>query len=59
MNYKIVIIDEAKIDFKEALLWYKNIDSKLAKRFHLSFKESLVIIKKIHFIFKYGIMKLD
>ena len=46
MNYKIVIIDEAKIDFKEALLWYKNIDSKLAKRFLLSFKESLVIIKK-------------
>ena len=46
MNYKIVIIDEAKIDFKETLFWYKNIDSKLAKRFHLSFKESLAIIKK-------------
>ena len=60
MNYKIVIIDEAKIDFKEALLWYKNIDSKLAKRFHLSFKESLVIIKKnpFHFQIRYNEVRL-
>ena len=54
MNYKIVIIDEAKIDFKEALLWYKKIDPKLAKRFHLSFKESLVIIKKNPFQIPYN-----
>lgn len=32
MNYKIVIIDEAKIDFKETLIWYKNRDPKLAKK---------------------------
>ena len=55
MNYKIVIIDEAKIDFKETLFWYKNIDPKLAKRFHLSLKESLAIIKKnpFHFQIRY------
>lgn len=52
MNYKIVIIDEAKIDFKETFFWYKNIDPKLAKRFHLSFKESLAIIKKNPFQFQ-------
>lgn len=52
MNYKIVIIDEAKIDFKETLFWYKNVDPKLAKRFHLSFKESLAIIKKNPFHFQ-------
>ena len=52
MNYKIVIIDEAKIDFRESLFWYKNVDPKLAKRFHLSFKESLEIIKKNPFHFQ-------
>ncbi len=60
MNYKIVIIDEAKIDFKETLFWYKNIDSKLAKRFHLSFKESLAIIKKnpFHFQIRYNDVRI-
>ena len=42
MNYKIVIIDEAKIDFRESLLWYKNVDPKLAERFHLSFRRLLM-----------------
>ena len=46
MNYRIVIIDEAKIDFRESFFWYKNINPKLAKRYHQSFKESLEIIKK-------------
>lgn len=59
MNYKIVIIDEAKIDFRESLLWYKNEDPKLAERFHHSFKESLAIIKNILFIFKYDMAKLE
>ncbi|WP_291097615.1 MULTISPECIES: type II toxin-antitoxin system RelE/ParE family toxin [unclassified Flavobacterium] len=52
MNYKIVIIDEAKVDFRESLFWYKSVDPKLAKRFHLSFKESLAIIKKNPFHFQ-------
>ena len=52
MNYKIVIIDEAKIDFRESIHWYKNVDPKLAERFHLSFKESLAIIKKHPFDFQ-------
>ena len=60
MNYKIVIIDEAKIDFKETLFWYKNVDPKLTKRFHLSFKESLAIIKKnpFHFQIRYNDVRI-
>jgi hypothetical protein len=59
MNYRIVIIDEAKIDFRESFFWYKNINPKLAKRYHQSFKESLEIIKRILFIFKSDITKLE
>ena len=60
MNYKIVIVDEAKIDFKESLFWYKKINPKLAKRFHLSFKESLAIIKKnpFHFQIRYDDVRI-
>lgn len=46
MSYKIVIIDEAKLDYKEALNYYKDINPKLGKRFNQSFKDSLDIIKK-------------
>ena len=52
MSYNIVIIEEAKIDYKESLLWYKDINSKLAIRFNDSFKRSITILKKIHFNFK-------
>jgi hypothetical protein len=60
MNYKIFIVDEAKIDFRESLFWYKNVDPKLAKRFHLSFKKSLSIIKKnpIHFQIRYDDVRI-
>lgn len=60
MNYKIVIIDEAKIDFRESLFWYKNVDPKLAKRFYLSFKKSLSIIKKnpFHFQVRYNNVRI-
>jgi hypothetical protein len=60
MNYKIVIIDEAKIDYRKALFWYKNINPKLAKRFHLAFKESLEIIKKnpFHFQVRYNDVRI-
>lgn len=46
MSYKIVIIDEAKLDYKEALNYYKDINPKLGKRFNQSFKDSLDTIKK-------------
>ena len=60
MNYRIVIIDEAKIDFNESLFWYKNINPKLAKRYHQSFKESLGIIKKnpLHFQIRYNEVRI-
>lgn len=52
MNYKIVIIEEAKIDYRKSLLWYKNIHPKLAVRFNNSFKESIAIIKKDPLLFQ-------
>jgi len=45
MSYKIVIYDEAKLDFREILNYYKEINPKLATRFNQSFKESLRVIK--------------
>ena len=39
MNYKIVVVEEAKIDLSQSIDWYKNINPKLAKRFLESFKE--------------------
>lgn len=52
MNYKIVIIEDAKIDYKKSLLWYKNIHPKLAIRFNDSFKNSIAVIKKDPFLFQ-------
>ncbi len=46
MNYKIVIVEDAKVDFRGALEYYKNIDPKLSKHFNQSFKECLSTIKK-------------
>lgn len=45
MRYKIEIIDEAKIDYKDALHYYKEINPKLSSRFNQSFKESLKTLK--------------
>jgi hypothetical protein len=52
MNYKIVILPETQKDYRESLLWYKDINPKLAKRFNQSFKESLSIIKKNPLLFQ-------
>lgn len=46
MNYRIVIVEEAKLDYREALNYYKDINPKLGKRFNQSFKDSLDKIKK-------------
>lgn len=45
MSYSVIIIEEAKNDFKEIILWYKKINPLLSKRFANSFKSS---IKKIN-----------
>lgn len=52
MIYKIVIIDEAKADYKKSLLWYKAIHPKLAIRFNDSFKRSIAIIKTNPLLFQ-------
>lgn len=51
MNYKIIILNEAKNDFKQSYLWYNDINPKLAYRFKNSFKQSIDVLKKnpLHF----------
>lgn len=50
MIYKVVIIEEAKVDYKKSL--YKGIHPKLAVRFNDSFKRSIAIIKKDPLLFQ-------
>ncbi|OHT45250.1 type II toxin-antitoxin system RelE/ParE family toxin [Flavobacterium tructae] len=45
MIYKVVIIEEAKADYKNSLLYYKNIHPKLGNKFNDSFKKSISILK--------------
>lgn len=45
MNYKVVILSEAKVELREAIAYYKDINPKFSSRFLESFKESLNIIK--------------
>ena len=52
MNYKIVIVEEAKLDFRTTLDWYKSIQPKLGNKFANSFKESLKIIKSNPLLFQ-------
>jgi plasmid stabilization system protein ParE len=52
VNYKIVILEEAKLDFKETFEWYKSIQPKLGERYKNSFKESLKIIKSNPLLFQ-------
>jgi hypothetical protein len=52
MSYKIVILEEAKADYKESLLFYKNINPKLGIRFNDSFKRSIAFISKDPFLFQ-------
>ncbi|OXA88856.1 hypothetical protein B0A62_21720 [Flavobacterium hydatis] len=52
MIYKVVIIEEAKIDYKKSLFFYKDIHPKLAVRFNDSFKKSITIIKKNPLLFQ-------
>ena len=52
VSYKIVIIEEAKLDFITALDWYKSIQPKLGDTFSNSFKESLKIIKSNPLLFQ-------
>ena len=60
MNYKIVIVEEAKIDLSQSIDWYKYINPKLAKRFLKSFKEGISIIRKepLHFQIRYDDVRI-
>lgn len=52
VSYKTVIVEEAKLDFKTALDWYKSIQPKLGDKFSNTFKESLKIIKSNPLLFQ-------
>ena len=60
MNYKIVLVEEAKIDLSQSIDWYKNINPKLAKRFLESFKEGISIISKkpLHLQIRYDDVRI-
>lgn len=59
MSYKVVIIEEAKIDLKKSLRSYKDIHPKLAIRFNDSFKKSISILKKNPLLFQIGMTILE
>ena len=46
MNFKIIILEEAKSDVRESITWYKNINPILSKRFSNSFNNSVKQIKE-------------
>ena len=46
MNFKIIILEEAKSDVRESIAWYKNINPMLSKRFTNSFNNSVKQIKE-------------
>lgn len=52
MSYKIIILNEAKTDFRDALAYYRNIHPKLASRLLQSFKESVTVIKRNPLLFQ-------
>ena len=60
MSYKVVIVKEAKLDLKESVDWYKDINPKLAQRFLLSFKEGIALIRKepLHFQIRYDDVRI-
>uniref|UniRef100_UPI004049AC05 type II toxin-antitoxin system RelE/ParE family toxin n=1 Tax=Flavobacterium sp. TaxID=239 RepID=UPI004049AC05 len=46
MNFKIIILEEAKSDVRESITWYKNINPIFSKRFTNSFSNSVKQIKE-------------
>lgn len=45
-NYKIIILDDANNDFREAISYYKNIKPTLAKAFITAVKTAINDLKK-------------
>jgi len=45
MSYKVIISDSAKVDIKEAALWYNKQQNGLGKGFAQSIKECVKIIQ--------------
>ncbi|WP_084454517.1 type II toxin-antitoxin system RelE/ParE family toxin [Algoriphagus terrigena] len=49
MNYQIRLLDEARLDIKDIIIWYNNVESGLGRRFYGSLKSSLDYIRKYPF----------
>jgi plasmid stabilization system protein ParE len=52
VKYKIVILEEAKLDFKETFEWYNSIQPKLGERYKNAVKESFKIMKSNPLLFQ-------
>jgi hypothetical protein len=52
MNYKIIILAEAKLDIKEAAIWYNEKQAGLGKRFLNVVKDEVQIIKQNPLIYE-------
>lgn len=52
MAYKIIILDDAKLDVIESVKWYDNISPKLSKRFLNSFKSSVNKINQNPYLYQ-------
>ncbi len=52
MNYKVILDEKTKIEFRKSYGGYRNINSNLAKRFSNSFRESFNLIKNNPFLFQ-------
>ncbi len=52
MTYKILILDEAKTDFRKARKTYNDINRNLGKRFFVSFKNVIKRIKQNPYLYQ-------
>lgn len=52
MNYKIIILPQAKLDIKETIIWYNNIQIGLGKRFLDSIIKEIALIRKNQLLYE-------
>ncbi len=53
MEYRIVILPDATIDFEKSIEWYDNINPSLAKQFIVEIETTISFISKNPLLFQY------
>lgn len=53
MEYSVVIIPKASVDFEKSIDWYRNINLALAKQFILEIGTAIELISKNPYLFQY------